>query len=211
MRTQTATQAGEFTAAMLHYGPGPHPDGTPQAVHGGDAAHQGLPDKDAGQMAMDFTAQPEPQLSPEEARRQKAVAARHRKEANDALAQAANDKLVAAWKSKKDTRVGGEWAKTKYPDMFTWTDPDGIEHTLQTRSRQSFKTSGRLRIPSGTSREVGADLISMHPDGVRSTRTSLFKRAARGESAEADQRMSDARQELRERIMRKFGIANPGI
>jgi len=38
MRTQTATQAGEFTAAMLHYGPGPHPDGTPQSVHGGGAA-----------------------------------------------------------------------------------------------------------------------------------------------------------------------------
>jgi hypothetical protein len=47
MRTQTATQAGEFIAAMLHYGPGPHPDGTPQAVHGGGGGQQGLPDKNA--------------------------------------------------------------------------------------------------------------------------------------------------------------------
>lgn len=66
MRTKTATQAGEFTVAMLHYGPGPHPDGSPQTVHGGGAVHQGLPDKDAGQMVMDFTAQPESANAPYE-------------------------------------------------------------------------------------------------------------------------------------------------
>jgi hypothetical protein len=37
MRAQTATQAGEFTAALLHYGPGAHPGGSPQSVHGGGA------------------------------------------------------------------------------------------------------------------------------------------------------------------------------
>jgi hypothetical protein len=39
MRTDTARQIVEFTAAQirLHYGPGPHADGTPQSVHGGGA------------------------------------------------------------------------------------------------------------------------------------------------------------------------------
>ena len=60
MRTQTATQAGEFTAAMLHYGPGPHPDGTPQAVHGGGGGQQGLPDTGIGQMGFEFEAKPAP-------------------------------------------------------------------------------------------------------------------------------------------------------
>lgn len=36
MRPKTATLAGEFTAA-LHYGPGPHPDGSQQSVHAGGA------------------------------------------------------------------------------------------------------------------------------------------------------------------------------
>ena len=36
MKAITATLAGEFTAA-LHYGPGPHPDGSPQSVHAGGA------------------------------------------------------------------------------------------------------------------------------------------------------------------------------
>lgn len=37
MKTTTAQQLVEFTAEQLrlHYGPGPHADGTPQSVHGG--------------------------------------------------------------------------------------------------------------------------------------------------------------------------------
>jgi hypothetical protein len=32
MRPTTARLAGEFTAAMLHHGPGPHASGSPQSV-----------------------------------------------------------------------------------------------------------------------------------------------------------------------------------
>jgi hypothetical protein len=38
MRAQTARLAGEFTAALLHYGPGAHASGSPQTVHGGGPA-----------------------------------------------------------------------------------------------------------------------------------------------------------------------------
>jgi hypothetical protein len=55
MRASTARLAGEFLAA-LHYGPGPHPDGSPQSVHGGGAkpARPRGPLAFAGQMAFDF-------------------------------------------------------------------------------------------------------------------------------------------------------------
>lgn len=43
MQLDTAKQLAEFTAEMieLHYGPGPHPDGSPQEVHGGGGATPG--------------------------------------------------------------------------------------------------------------------------------------------------------------------------
>jgi len=62
MRPNTARLAGEFTAALLHMGPGPHPDGSPQAVHGGGSAHQAPPAPRA-QMAFDF-ASPAPTKAP---------------------------------------------------------------------------------------------------------------------------------------------------
>jgi hypothetical protein len=47
MQIKTAQQLVEFTAEQikLHYGPGPHKDGSPQSVHaGGDAIPGGPPD-----------------------------------------------------------------------------------------------------------------------------------------------------------------------
>jgi hypothetical protein len=49
----------EFTAA-LHYGPGPHPDGSPQSVHAGGAVKPPPPRATAGQMAFDFGSQAAP-------------------------------------------------------------------------------------------------------------------------------------------------------
>lgn len=68
MAAATVQAAGEFAAALyLHYGPGPHPDGSPQAVHAGGAPADALqgprrpkPGKD--QIAFDFTAPPAPIL-----------------------------------------------------------------------------------------------------------------------------------------------------
>jgi hypothetical protein len=62
VRPNTARLAGEFTAALLHMGPGPHPDGSPQAVHGGGMPHQAPPAPSA-QMAFDF-ASPAPAKAP---------------------------------------------------------------------------------------------------------------------------------------------------
>jgi hypothetical protein len=52
-RLATIRLAGEFTAA-LHYGPGPHPDGSPQSVHAGGAEPARPPRPTAGQTAFDF-------------------------------------------------------------------------------------------------------------------------------------------------------------
>jgi len=43
MKLSTAQQLVEMTVAQLHMGPGPHPDGTPQSVHGGGASPKGQP------------------------------------------------------------------------------------------------------------------------------------------------------------------------
>lgn len=62
MKTTTARQLVEFTTAQiaLHYGPGPHKDGSPQAVHAGGANPAAKPPPAAaGQMGFDFEAKPE--------------------------------------------------------------------------------------------------------------------------------------------------------
>ena len=43
MKLVTAEQLVDLTVAMLHMGPGPHPDGSPQSVHGGGASPSGRP------------------------------------------------------------------------------------------------------------------------------------------------------------------------
>lgn len=99
MNLALLNQIAEFTRAMLHLGPGPHPAGSPQQVHGGD------------QMAFDFDAPAEKPLDQMSEDELAGVVARFKP-----IRQAAGDALVKLRDMRLDN-VPDPTAATRWMDI----------------------------------------------------------------------------------------------
>jgi hypothetical protein len=186
MRMQTAQALVEFTAEQirLHYGPGPHADGTPQSVHGGGTVTRPSPKGINGvqrrreQGGKWYT--PQPKTTGKGVERtvgregnfdtthssstryyddvsREAEAAEQ--EGNRARLEVAAAHQRIATVARKGRRVPGEWKSDKNaPDTWNYTEPDGTLHSLQVkRTKEGEHRRSAQNAPSEGLDDAGDD------------------------------------------------------
>lgn len=102
----------------------------------------------------------------------------------------------------------GEWNKVTINRQAFWNlKVNEVDYLLRGRLSQSYQTSGRLRIPSGTTRMVELTLTIRNPAARNKFYDrQLYRVSARGEDSSADGRVKKAEDQGIAKVQKVFGI-----
>ena len=161
MKLSTAEQLVDLTVAMLHMGPGPHPDGTPQTVHGGGAVKRPTTKGRAGNLKSTG------KLPPYDDSASRAMRAADNAGRQEQL-KAAMAHQVIRREIERRGRAPGTWTPDKNAsNTWNWRDPKaGTLHELRVK-----------RTVKGKVTEVAAVLRTQIPGQMGGTASTVLGHA----------------------------------